>query len=695
MVAATGGTVSLSGTAFQDVTKPITFRLYGWAAITGTGAFSVNNFQFNGVVSCAIPQIPILPEINLNCTATSFEVNWPIALHASNYFVNIASDSDFKNNLEGYQNKELGNTISESVNGLRAGSIYYVRLKSANSCGESVFSKSIKVAPPETIYNGVWSNGVPNISKQARFASDFNLNADFEACSCQVDDGVAVHVDSDVVLRLENGLNVLGTLTFENNASLIQANNVAGLNSGNIIYKRLSQFMNKNDYTYWSSPVSGQTLKALVPNTVAYYSWGTDNWISEPSSKVMYPPGRGYIILVPKAGVYTGTYPETVSFPYREPVQFVGVPNNGPYSLNINGVDLYNLIGNPYPSALSADAFLQENCVDHLRVEGTLRFWTHNTKLSATGYASADYAYYNFTGGTGTGTASTKPGFSDAAPLGNIATGQSFFVISKGPGPVVFNNNMRVGAGGKNSQFYRGTKSKTEAVEKHRIWLNLTNAGGAFKQMLVGYVSGATEGYDSAFDGESFDGNTFVDFYSISESRNFAIQGRGLPFDAKDKVPLGYSTTITGTFEISIDRADGSLSDQPVYVEDKMTSIIHNLKNGPYSFSTAKGMFNDRLVLRYSDKAADPSLGNQSVDEKQKGLVVSVKSHKIKINSFDQVMDNVMVYDLKGSLLYEKNQLNENEFTIPNFNSSDQFLIVMVQLSGGKWVTKEIAFKKD
>jgi hypothetical protein len=97
--------------------------------------------------------------------------------------------------------------------------------------------------------------------------------------------------------------------------------------------------------------------------------------------------------------------------------------------------------------------------------------------------------------------------------------------------------------------------------------------------------------------------------------------------------------------------------------------------------------------LRYTDKAAvDPALGNQTVDQKQKGLVVSVKNHKIKINSFDELIHKVMVYDLKGSLLFEKKGLNENEFTIPNFTSTDQFLIVVVQLGSGNWVSKEIVF---
>lgn len=51
----TGATVSLAGASFQNLTTPVTFRLYGWGASAAAGTFSVNNFTFNGTVS-AVPE---------------------------------------------------------------------------------------------------------------------------------------------------------------------------------------------------------------------------------------------------------------------------------------------------------------------------------------------------------------------------------------------------------------------------------------------------------------------------------------------------------------------------------------------------------------------------------------------------------------------------------------------------------------
>jgi hypothetical protein len=83
--------------------------------------------------------------------------------------------------------------------------------------------------------------------------------------------------------------------------------------------------------------------------------------------------------------------------------------------------------------------------------------------------------------------------------------------------------------------------------------VELFNNQGAFKQILVGYANRATNGLDASFDGESFNGNQYLDF-SIVEDKYLAIQGGALPFAATDEIKLGYSTTIAGSFTIKIDQ---------------------------------------------------------------------------------------------------------------------------------------------
>ncbi|MFQ6603893.1 PA14 domain-containing protein, partial [Flavobacterium sp. C3NV] len=77
---------------------------------------------------------------------------------------------------------------------------------------------------PSTTYNGTWSNGLPDATKNVTFASAFPITADLSACACTINSGVTMTVPSGRTLNITNALTVLGTgsLSFDNNASLVQ-----------------------------------------------------------------------------------------------------------------------------------------------------------------------------------------------------------------------------------------------------------------------------------------------------------------------------------------------------------------------------------------------------------------------------------------------------------------------------------------
>jgi hypothetical protein len=583
-----------------------------------------------------------------------------------------------------YSFDDGANYQSSNIKDLLAAGTYKVRVKNTNGC-ETLAATVVLNNAAATTYTGTWSNGTPDINKKVIFASNYTLSGDIQACSCEINTGITVTVNPGFSLILDNGLDVLGTgsIIFENNSSLIQTNNA--VNTGNITYKRNTTAVGKFDYTYWSSPVYPQTLLDVSPNTLfdKYLSWDAvgSKWKVEATSTVM-ERGIGYIIRGPQGNLT----------PAVHIASFIGVPNNGTIPLTIAGSGLSYLIGNPYPSALDADEFLAANPI----LDGTISFWTHNTPVTNLKYNANDYAYYNGVGGTATA-AALNSGINNSIPTGKIAAGQAFFATSNASGTVTFENTMRVGIGGAildNSQFFKGTKTKTTAAsKKHRIWLNLTNTEGAFKQLLVGYVTDATNGLDKRFDGETMNSNSYIDFYSINESKKLSIQGRALPLDILDQVPLGFKTTIEGLFSINIDQVDGIIATLPIFLEDKLTGTTVNLKNGAYSFSTAIGTFDNRFVLKYINipiKITD--FPNINFEEIGKKVLVSVKNHHIKINSFDETIENVAIYDLSRRKLFEKGNINSNEFNVPDFSSTNQFLMVQIRLKNGKIVTDKIVY---
>lgn len=593
-----------------------------------------------------------------------------------------------------------------TISGLAAGT--YNFSASNGTCNSSASENVVINAVVTNTWNGAsWSNGTPNSAQKLVFSGDYppavDPNVDITGCSCMVTGGAVVTIKSGKTLTITNEVTVVGggILTFENNASLVQINNVE--NSGNIIYKRTTSSVLTSDYTYWSSPVANHTLD-ISPSYVSgmFYSYNDfavpEDWKGETAASEMVI-GKGYIIRGPEIaspppppGLYNAT--------------FVGVPNNGTKTIAIGSTGTSNLLGNPYPSAINADAFLATNST---LIEGTIYFWTHNTAIQlasgiASGkagsgvyaYTSDDYASYNVTGGVGTGTGNFENGVEETLnkPTGKIAAGQAFFTTSLGAGTVTFNNDMRLSSGGAtldNSQFFKtkNPKNKTvNAIEKNRVWLNMTNTKGAFKQILVGYLTDATNDYDSRFDGESFDANEFVDFYSINQDKNLVIQGRALPFDGKDEVPLGFRSAIDGAFTINIDEVDGLLVNQSVFLEDKLINTVTDLKSGNYTFNTTAGTFNERFVLRYTSK----TLGTGDFDAVIGQVVISVKSKLIKINSFADTIDKVLIYDMSGRLICQKDKVNNSELLLTDIVSSHQTLIVKTRLQNGKIVTDKIIY---
>ncbi|MFY0482386.1 hypothetical protein ACI6PS_07245 [Flavobacterium sp. PLA-1-15] len=525
------------------------------------------------------------------------------------------------------------------------------------------------------------------------------VNANGNAKSVNLTNTSGINIPSNNTLTVENAVTVgaNASFTIQNNGSLLQTNNVA--NTGSITMIRNAKPMKRYDFTYWSSPVAKQNLDAVSPMTLfdKYFSWNptAGTWITHSVDTITMKVGRGYIIRAPQNF--------SVTTPANFTTSFIGTPNNGEISYTdfegSNTSQMWNLIGNPYPSAIDIDLFI--NDPDNTEVGGSIYLWTHNTPALDNGsgtisYTSNDYAVYNSTGGTATAAPSDPNDTTDAddnnnAPVnGHVAAGQSFFIRGLATGTVKFKNSMRIA--GNNSNFYRpGPQDPSENWEttgKHRYWLNLSNSQGAFNQALIGYIQGATNDMDRLYDAELLGGN-YVTIYSLINQHKMTIQGKALPFNNTDVVPLGYKVTIVGTFNIGLGSFDGLFEGQDVFLKDKLLNTIHNLKDGAYSFTSAIGTFDNRFEIVYQNETLSvetPGINPESI------IIYKNTNSTIAVNAGFLVIKEVKVYDIAGRMLSHTKDIDSSDVIIKNIPETHQVIIVEVLTVEGCKLVKKIVF---
>ncbi len=583
-----------------------------------------------------------------------------------------------------------GATATQPIEGLVAGRHYFTVTNSSTGCTSSSIFVDINNTTLSTDWGPAgWTNGPPDGNRMVTISSLSNGQPfttaipNIEACSLNITvTSGDVIVPSGVTLNITNAVTSNGKLVFESGSSLVQSTGIA--NTGEIVYKRTTN-LRRYDVVYWSTPVENASFKMnnLSPNTFydKYFYWDvlSGKWITSPNGVEPMKIGTGYNIRGPQDHEIETAKPFVGIF--------TGVPNNGNIPITVEP-NKWNFLGNPYPSAIDADELILVTNKDNI---GALYFWTHNQPpqiVSGTNtyrYVSSDYLVYNGVGSIRV----NQPGTDlNDEFKGNIAAGQGFFAMPAGS-VINFNNSMRRGSS-ENTQFYK--TAKTNKIEKNRIWLNVANSQGAFKQMLIGYVEGATNGNDLSFDAVTMGNNTYVDFYSINEGKKLTIQGRALPFDNTEIIPLGFKCGVDATgdrnFTFSLDHTDGFFDTQEIYLEDKILGKIIDLRKENYTFPSGTGTYSTRFVLRFTNK----TLGTDDFENLENSVLVSVKDKVVKITSSKETVKEVNIYNIGAQLLYSNEKVNASELQITNLHSSDQVVLVNITLENGHNFTKKVIF---
>ena len=551
-----------------------------------------------------------------------------------------------------------------------------------------------------TTWNGsAWSTGIPDRSRAVSLSGNYNTttNGSLVVCSLTIDGGVTLTIPSGTYIDIENDLTVndTGILNINHEGSLIMVEDTGSVTvngTGVINVEKTTTSFEQYDYTYWSSPVTSTTFATVLGgwrldrifNYIAANYEDLDNDEVDDNDDIWNPvtttnpmsPGVGYAAMGPTTGV----------FPRTETIMFSGTVNNGvlttPISLSADATDTdddWNFIGNPYPSAISADDFVALNT----NITGTVYFWTHVDDVSISNpgpdtfnYSTDDYAMYNTIGGIGTASISGS-----SVPTGFIASGQGFFIEAITAGTVTFNNSMRNNSYSNNNFFRPNTAENDPSTEKDRIWLNLTNTDGVFSELLIGFFDDATLQKDRLYDGIRLKGGNYVSFYSMEASNEYGIQGRPT-FVTTDIVPLGYDSNILGDLTISLGALDGIMNTTDIYLKDLDLNITHDLKQSDYTFTTSDGVFQNRFQLEFINNSLSVE---DVVDENALAVYLNTNKELEIIQQTRTQINSVTVYSMLGKQLASINDMNQK---ISLNEQASGIYIVVIDTDKGKIIKK-------
>ncbi|WJJ97217.1 hypothetical protein [Algibacter luteus] len=566
---------------------------------------------------------------------------------------------------------------------------------------------SCSPCPTTTTWTGTWSNGLPNdLTKNVVINSNYNTTTgDIMACILTVDAGATLTIGNNSFAEVEHDVTNNGTIVVETQGNFVQ-NDDAGIftnNGTSIVNKQTASKADWFYYTYWSSPVTGETIGSVFPDVDGdrRFWFNAANFVDTDGDDIDdngddWQPAYAADAMIPGVG-YAATE-SRFFFGGSGTASFEGQFNTGDIdvSITLNGANPginWNFIGNPYPSAVDFDAFHAANATV---VDGAAYFWSQftphaesNPGNEQSNFSKNDYATY--TVGSG-GVA----GASGVTPTQYIPSAQGFFIPALTTGTATFTNAMRMADGTSNSLFFKGSNKSKSSNIANRLWLNLTTENGVFGQILLAYVEGATNGND----GLSYDAPKLVseDYAAILYSKmdaspmKYVIQGKDINRLNEDEIiKLGFSSTIEDNtaYKLSIAQFEGDfLSSNPIYIKDNFLNELHDLSTSDYTFNSEDGTFNDRFEIVFSNKV----LSTNEFDIEPNSLrILEIDDNHVQFTTSSPIK-TIKIFDLLGRQLYELNG-NSNQETYNLSSLDNTIFIAKAELLNGATITKK-AIKK-
>lgn len=233
----------------------------------------------------------------------------------------------------------------------------------------------------------------------------------------------------------------------------------------------------------------------------------------------------------------------------------------------------YNLVGNPYASAINWDA----TSWNASRTNINNAIYIYNPALNA---SVSSTTYPTWAAGVGTNGMSS----------GVIQSGQSFFIQTTASTNLTFIEDYKVASSA--SGYF---KNKIENVLRMSLW----NKSNRVDDIIIRLAADAQVDFDNYYDAYSF-GTGNIGLASIKNSEKLAIQARPIPINT-DSVALSLLTNKIDTFQFKFENASSFNADLELFLADAYLQKMHPIKSDSiYNFqvdSNSKSQNENRFQI--------------------------------------------------------------------------------------------------
>ena len=343
-------------------------------------------------------------------------------------------------------------------------------------------------------------------------------------------------------------------------------------------------------YTYWSSPIYSGSFSVIGNHASKYYyadmNQGQQAWTAAPGT---FSSGRGYAVQQAGGGI----------------VDFVGQAQTGP----IEGPDIgddqigtadenWTLIGNPYPSPISA----LELVLNNAGMNGAMYIWDQSSFNTTWGFESEDYVVINGSGAVGPDVSGYPDDISDFW----IAPFQGFMVEGvddETPDAVEFENYMR------DPDLITEYGHSFKSGDKRKMWLGLQEYGleqPLKTSCLIAFMPEATNKWDRVYDASNNAEGMAIS--SLVELGNDVVKKaviQGLPtFSGNEELNLQMDLPAAGEFALALDSLV-NMDGQEIWIIDPQRQSQHKLDESSYLF-VAENSGPYFLTLQFREPASNP-----------------------------------------------------------------------------------------